>query len=90
MCVTAEYLAASGCESTVVTFIEEMPGLQFYVPRQPVGVSKSDFVRMLGRPSLTPTLNDVLNDYGRSKMLGMLLIRAIISQLNRSSNVQRL
>lgn len=52
--------------------IEEMPVLQLYLPKQPPGLSKTDFVRMLGRPSHNPSLNHVLNDYGEAKMLGII------------------
>lgn len=74
----AGYLALSGCESTVFAMIAEMPLLKFYVPGQPPGVSKADYIRMLGRPSLTPSLSDLLNDYGNSKMFGKFFYSAVI------------
>jgi hypothetical protein len=75
----AGYLASSGCESSVFAMIEDMPFLKFYVPKQPLGMSKSEYMKLLGRPSFTPGLEDVLNDYGRSKNLGLFVFLFVVS-----------
>lgn len=59
-----------GCEESVMKMVEELPFIKFYVPPQPQGMSRTEYIRLLSGPGLTPGLKDILNDYARAKAIG--------------------
>jgi hypothetical protein len=52
-----------------------MPFVKYYLPPQKGGETNKDYVKSLVKPSSFQfSLNDLLNDYSKSKMMGMYIV----------------
>lgn len=47
--------------------------MKYNVPKRPPNVSTAAYLKLIARPTPIPTLSDLLNDYGKSKIIGKYL-----------------